>query len=453
MTENPLTVIETFRLLNRNPVEFYRRMGLQDEVVVRQVVFNRFAALTHPDHIRHILLDNAANYEKSPIARALLEPVLGRGLLTSEGEFWRRQRRSAAPAFHHKRILEFAKIMVAAAEDMLARWAGVAAAGRALDLPMEMSRVTMRIITESMFSTGLGEAQTREVGAAIRALNVDRLQLRDLIGVPEWIPRLPRRKIRANVAVIDRIVRGIVTDRRTERADRDDLLGMFMSARDDETGEGMTDRQLRDEVMTMFVAGHETTATALTWTFHALDRYREIENRLHAELDAAFPDGAPLVPGATSKVPYARRVIEETMRLFPVVPQIARQAIRDDSVGGVPIPAGTVLNVLIWLVHRHPEFWDRPEEFDPERFDAARTHERHKFAYIPFGGGGRVCIGNAFAMMEAQIILAMVARKYRLRVADGRDARPIGNVVLRPEGGLKVILEPRESGRRAAKVA
>ena len=315
------------RALVHDPVSVYRSTGGRGDFRPRRMLFNRVATASEPEIVRHVLVTHADNYRKTPIARSLLEPVLGRGLLTSEGSFWRRQRRIAAPAFHHRRIKGFADMMTAHADEMLDRWDGLAEAGEPLDVQSEMSRVTMKIITRAMFSDRLAEAEARDVSEAIRVLNRQRLRLRDFVGIPEWIPRLTGAETRAAIRTVDRTVNRIIAERRADERDRGDLLSMFMLAADEETGERMSDRQLRNEVVTMFIAGHETTATALVWTFYALDRNPEAEARLHAEVDAALggrPPGLDDLP----RLPYARMVIEETMRLYPTVGMISRQSRR-----------------------------------------------------------------------------------------------------------------------------
>lgn len=437
------SILETYRALVHDPVSVYRNTGGRGDFRPRRMLFHRVGTASEPEIVRHVLVTHADNYRKTPIARSLLEPVLGRGLLTSEGSFWRRQRRIAAPAFHHRRIKGFADMMTALADEMLDRWDGLADAGEPLDVQSEMSRVTMKIITRAMFSDRLAEAEARDVSEAIRVLNRQRLRLRDFVGIPEWIPRLTAAETRAAIRTVDRTVNRIIAERRADERDRGDLLSMFMLAADEETGERMSDRQLRNEVVTMFIAGHETTATALLWTFYALDRNPEVETRLHAEVDAALggrPPGLDDLP----RLPYARMVIEETMRLYPTVGMISRQAAVDDEIAGVRVPRGTIVNLNIWRAHRDPEVWADPERFDPERFDPARSRGRPKHAYFPFGGGPRICIGNNFSLMEAQLILASVARRWCLRAPPGREVEPVGNVVLQPRGGLEMTLERRE---------
>ena len=442
MAEQRPGILQIYREIIHEPLTAYQRIGHRDSFRLNRFFFAHVANVTAPDIIRHVLVTNAKNYRKTPIGRALLEPILGRGLLTSEGSFWRRQRRIAAPAFHHKRIATFADMMVELTLEMLAEWQGRSAADDPLDIQSEMSRVTMKIITRTMFSDHLDDEEARGVSDAIKDLNRHRLRLRDFIGLPEWLPRIPDRHVRAAVRTIDRTVNRLIAERRADGTDHGDLLSMLMLAEDEETGERMSDRQLRDEVMTMFVAGHETTATALTWTFYALDRHPGVADRLFAELDAALSGAAPMLADL-DRLPYSRMVIEETMRLYPTVAQIARQAVGDDEIDGVHVPKGSIINMNIWLTHRDPNIWTDPETFDPERFDPKCAQNRPKLSYYPFGGGPRICIGNNFSLMEAQLILVTVARAWRLRLVDGYTVHPIGNIVLRPRGGLPMHVEAR----------
>ena len=441
-------ILQIYRELVHEPLTVYRRIGHREDFRMSRFLFSHVATVTDPDIVRHVLVTNADNYRKTPIARAFLEPILGRGLLTSEGSFWRRQRRIAAPAFHRKRIKTFADMMVTLTLEMLEDWRHAGAEGPPRDMQAEMSRLTMKIITRAMFSDHLSDEEARGVSDAIRALNRHKISLRDLIGLPEWLPRIPDWGLRAAVRTIDRTVNRMIAERRADGLDHGDLLSMLMLAEDEETGERMSDPQLRDEVITIFIAGHETTATALTWTFYALDRHRDAAQRLHGELDAALPGAAPTLADL-ERLPYARMVIEETMRLYPTVPQIARQAIGEDTINGVTVPKGAIINMNIWLAHRDPRIWPDPETFEPERFDPARAEDRPKHAYFPFGGGPRVCIGNSFAMMEAQLILATVARDWCPRLPDGHTVHPVGNVVLRPRGGLPMRLERRHPATAA----
>ncbi|SLN57414.1 cytochrome P450 [Oceanibacterium hippocampi] len=439
-----LGLFEIYRRLNRDPESLFRSIDPRAGLGIRRFLFRKTMVIWKPEHLHHVLVGNARNYDKSPLARALFRPIIGNGLLVSEGSFWRRQRRIAAPAFHHRRIREFARTMQEETDAQVDGWCDAVARGESIDMLREMSKLTVEIICRTMFSQGLDAADKAAVGQAMNALNERGtvVRVRDLIGVPEWFPRIESAATRRAMAVLDRIIEPIIRSRRADPTDRGDLLSMFMLARDEETGEGMSDRQLRDEVMTMFLAGHETTATTLAWAAHALTTWPGVQERLCAEVDAVVGDRAVAFEDLP-KLPYARQIIEETMRFHPTVPQIARDALDDDVIDGVPVPKGTIMTVQIWLAHRNPEVWEEPERFDPDRFSPEGSADRPRLAYLPFGAGPRICIGNSFAMMEAQIILATIARRFRFVETIAPQVRGFGTIVLRPKGGMAVRLEAR----------
>lgn len=394
--------------------------------------------LIHPDHVQHVLQERNRNYVKGPII-ARTKVLIGEGLFTSEGDFWRRQRRLAQPAFHRTRIAAFADMMTACGRDMLDGWAGAAASGTSFDLASEMGRVTLRVVGKALFSLDLqGEAAL--VGdALVEALDFVTHRAFNLFVPPMWVPTARIRRFRRALAVLDDMVLHIVHERRrASDPNATDLLGMLVAARDEETGEGMTDRQLRDEVMTFVLAGHETTAVALAWIWYLLARHPAVEHHLRDEVTTALGGRAPTLddlPGLR----YARMVVEESMRLYPPVWAYGRQALEEDQVGGYRIAAGTPLSVIPWLTHRHPDFWPDPGRFDPERFAPERTATRHRFAYLPFSGGPRLCIGNEFALMEAVLLLAMTVQRYHVALADPeRPIEPDVKVTLRPRGGMPV---------------
>jgi len=430
-------------------LEFIRKVKedqlliIQPELFGEELLYNRFLFLhsflvNKPEYIEHVLLTNHANYRKSHFTRNLLGPLLGNGLLTSEGDFWRRQRRIAAPAFHARRIGEFVTTMGASTEAMLARWQ---TQNGAFDVAAEMTGLTLDIIARTMFSTEVvGEVEAiRRLTDVVVNLHPSLL---DLFGFPQWIPRLQPRSYRAAVAAFEALVARFLTERRSGAVEHNDLFAMLLAARDAETGEGMSERQLRDEILTIILAGHETTANALAWTWYLLARHPQAEARLHAELNQALGGRTPSYADL-AELKWTRMVIEETMRLYPPAHTIARSAIGADSIGGRCIPPGASLSISMYVTHRNPTLWAEPERFDPERFTPEAVAARHRFAYLPFGGGPRICIGNAFAMAEAQVILATVAQRYRLRLADNRRVEPIGLITLRPKDGLWVTLEPR----------
>ena len=428
-------------------IEFVRRLRedrlsvLTPEVFHRNLVYNRILFLhsfmvNKPEYIEHVLLTNQQNYVKSQLARTLLGPLLGNGLLLSEGAFWRRQRGIAAPAFQPKRIAGFLETMIAEAEAMAARWRE---RREPFDVAAEMMGLTLSIIARTMFSRDItGEIET--VRRLMDEVVAQRPNLLDLFGLPRWLPRRHSKRYRAAVEAFDALVARIIAERRAQGVDHGDLLSMLLAARDPETGEGMSDKQLRDEILTIFVAGHETTANALSWTLYLLAQHPDAEAKLHAELERVLGGRAPSFSDL-AELKYTRMVFEEAMRLYPPAHTIARTALREDWIGGVRIPPGAVLSINIYVTHRNPTLWPEPDRFDPERFTPEAVAKRHRFAYLPFGGGPRICIGNGFAMAEAQVILAIIVQRYRLRLAPGHEVKPIGLVTLRPKQGIWMTLE------------
>ncbi|HUI95003.1 MAG TPA: cytochrome P450 [Xanthobacteraceae bacterium] len=418
---------------------------LVPEMFGRNLIHSRMLFLhsflvNKPEYIEHVLLTNQANYAKSHFLRNMLGPLLGEGLLISEGEFWRRERRIAAPAFHSRRIAEFVATMASCTEAMLARWR---TAAQPFDVAGEMMALTLDIICRTMFSTDVSDdtAAVRRLMDIVVRMPVSML---DLFGLPQWLPRGKTAPLRHAIVAFDTLVARFLAERRADPAERNDLLAMLLAARDPETGEGMSDKQLRDEVLTIFMAGHETTANALAWVWFLLAQHPDAEARLHDELDRVLGGRMPGFADLAA-LKWTRMVIEEALRLFPPAHAIARRAIDEDRIGSVRIPRGASISISMYVTHRNPNIWPQPERFDPERFAPEAVARRHRFAYLPFGGGPRVCIGNAFAIAEAQVIVAAVAQRYRARLAPGRAVEPVGLLTLRPKNGVWVTLEPRRT--------
>ena len=394
--------------------------------------------VAHPRGVRHVLQDNSRNYGKQTPGIIKLRSILGNGLLTSEGAFWLRQRRIAQPAFRRERIAAFAAMMAKAVDDMRGEWEG--ARGGEVDVAATMMKVTLRIVSETLFGTDVSPA-AHELGRALTtAVQITQRRIGRPFEFPRFLPLPEHRQFRAAMRVLDRMVEGLVADRRRSEARPNDLLSTIIDARDPESGEGMTDRQIRDEIMTILLAGHETTANTLTWTFHLLASHPAAAEQLTAEVDAVVGDRTPGAEDAT-RLPYLTSVLDEALRLYPPGWLFARSAIATDEVGGYEVPAGSIVFLCSYLTHRHPDFWDEPERFSPERFHAATARDR--FAYFPFSGGPRQCIGAGFAMQEMQLLVAMVAQRWHLRAISDAPVGVEPLVTLRPRGGLRLRLEPR----------
>jgi cytochrome P450 len=433
--------LKFLREIREDALATYHVEDFEKDFIARSFLWRRAFIVNEPDGIRRVLLDNASNYRKSELTRRLLEPGIGRGLLTSEGDTWRRHRRIMAPAFDPKSVAGYLPTMVKVTISMLERWAALSQ-GSDIDINKEMMHTTLHIISKAMFSVDSDEiVNVVERGVEEYQKSV-RPTLLDLLHAPVWLTRVfsPRKPIPA-LSEFDRSVDALI-DSRLNHADGGpaDLLSRLIAARDDDTGTIMSRREIRDQVVTIFMAGHETTAQALSWTFYLLAQNPSAEGRLRAEVRDVLA-GGPAKSEHLKELRYTRMVLEESMRLFPPAHTLARQAILEDRIGEHRIPAGSVVLIGPWLLHRKPSLWSEPDKFDPDRFTAERSRDRHRFAYIPFGAGPRICIGAAFAMQEASVILSMVLGRYRFKLKHGMEVQPQGLITLRPRNGIPMLIE------------
>jgi cytochrome P450 len=430
--------LRDFRL---RPIGLFQEATQAHGDIVRfRFLHNTAHLIRHPDMIEHVLLTHQRNYTKQTPGIQKLQAILGQGLLTSDGDFWRRQRRIAQPAFHRKRIAGFFAGMVSSTHRMLARWN--AQGDAPLDISEEMMAVTFDAAGESLFSADVGESAQRISDALSTAMRINTDRAWRAIRAPRWLPTAENRTFDAAMETLDTLVHSLIQSRRAAPGGHDDLLAMLVEARDDETGEGMTDVQLRDEVLTLLMAGHETTANALTWTFHLVGTHPEVEERLLAEVDSVLGDRDPCLEDLP-QMPWLNAVSQEAMRLYPPGWLFGRMPIEDDEIGGFHIPGQTLVMMSAFITHRHPDFWPDPERFDPERFLPEPGAKRHRFAHFPFGAGTRQCIGAAFASMEMSVILAMAAQRYRLRMVPGFTPEVEPLVTLRARDGMPMQLQRR----------
>jgi len=392
----------------------------------------------HPDLIRDVLVTNQKNFHKSRgLERA--KRLLGNGLLTSEDEFHLRQRRLAQPAFHRQRIEAYATTMVDFAERTRSSWTD----GRTVDMHTEMMRLTLGIVAKTLFDADV-DTEAAEIGSAMtRAFESFNYAM---LPFTEYLEKLPLPAVRRFNAARDRLDKTIfrmIGERRAGGEDRGDLLSMLLLAQDTEgDGTGMSDAQLRDEALTIFLAGHETTANALTWTWYLLSQHPEVEARLHAELDSALGGRRPTFEDLQN-LPYTRMVLSESMRLYPPAWAIGRRALKSFNVREYEVPAGSVVLMSQYIMHRDERFFPDPERFDPERWTPESQAQRPKFSYFPFGGGARVCIGEQFAWMEGILLLATIAQQWQMRLEPGHvvDIQPL--ITLRPKYGMRMTLASR----------
>lgn len=397
--------------------------------------------VSHPDDVKRVLVDHARNYPKTKLMQRL-RPVLGEGLLLSEGEFWKRQRRLVQPAFHRERLAELASPITQLTADALERWDGLAGRGEPFDLAAELMRLVLTITGRVLFSTDLSGAAGQVERAVTTLLQEINRRVFMPLPLPDFLPLPGHLRQRAAIRVLDRVVRDIIGERHRRPGHADDVLALLMEMRDAETGEGMSDTQLRDEVMTLMLAGHETTANALTWTFYLLQQHPEVEARLVEELDTVLGERVPTLQDLP-RLRYTARVFDEAMRLYPPAWLVSRVALEADVLGGYAIPRGAIVVMLPYVIHRHPAFWTQPEVFDPDRFLPERGEPRARYAWLPFGGGQRMCLGSGLALMEGQLVLAMVARRYAFQGVPGQRVEPQALVTLRPRYGLRVTARRR----------
>jgi cytochrome P450 len=431
-------LLGNLRALRKDPLTFFPAQVREYGDVVRIRVGPMYVTLlAHPDLVRHVLQDNARNYNKQTRGFAVIRELLGQGLLTSEGDFWLRQRRLAQPAFHRQRLAGFASTMVDATEDLARALEPRIASGQPFDVAEDLTHLTLRIAGLTLFGTEVG-GESRAVGDALgRVQTFANSRLTQLIPLPRALPLPSHRRFEKDAGTLDRVVRTIVERRRREGGEHHDLLQMLMDARDEDTGERMSDTQLRDEVMTLLLAGHETTASALAWTVMLLSQNPDVRRNLEAELSRELSGRTPTVEDLP-KLALTRRVVDESLRLYPPAWIFSRAAIQDDVVGGFRVPKGSYVLIVPWVLHRHPKLWDNPDAFDPDRFLPERERERPRFTFFPFGGGPRQCIGNQFALMELVLVLATLLQRVRLDLAPGHPLTPAPAITLRPRPGVWV---------------
>lgn len=422
--------------------EMWQRYG---DVVRTRFLFAPAYLLFHPDHVKRVLQDNHRHYDKQFPTMGAVRNVMGNGLFLSDGESWLHQRRLMQPTFHRKRVAALGTLMTDATLALLTQWQERAECDQPLDIPKEMTHLTLHIVGQALFHVDLS-AQTALVGQSFTELLPLLLEYSSLPFPPLFLPTARNRRIQSTLNMIDTIVYQILNERREHPlvADTTDLLSMLLSARDEETGLGMTDQQVRDEVISLLLGGHETTTTALTWIWYLLSQHPEVEQRLHAELDTVLGSHPPTVEHLPN-LPYLSLVIQEAMRLYPPVFGFARHSNADDQMGEYHIAAQSMVFVMPYWTHRHPAYWEEPERFDPERFTPERSAHRPRFAYFPFGGGPRQCLGNTFALMEIQLVLATIAQRYRLRLVPAHPVEPKAAMTLRPRYGLPMIVSPRQA--------
>ena len=428
--------------MRRDPLGLYTqaRHDYGDYVRLRVIPGFHCYVLTHPDAVEHVLHKRHQNYRKPDIFYNSVGLLVGNGLFTNEGESWRSQRQLAQPAFHSQYLALLSPLMVQAAEDFVRQHQ--ADAGQPIDMVDGMMKLGLRIASTTLFSADIsGDADA--IGKAYRTAFAhisDRLNSLQL--VPNWFPTKSNRSFAQAKQVLDHAVRELIAARRVNPDAPRDLLTMLLNARDERTAQTMPQRQLMDEVLTLLTAGHENIGAALSWTWYLLGKHPDIQNDVYDEIHGQLQGRSPTIDDLP-RLPLIKAVFEEAMRLYPPGWGELRESISADEIDGFPIPKKAIIILCQWVTHRHPDFWPDPERFNPERFLPSSAINRHRFAYFPFGGGPRICIGMQFALIEGPLVLATILQRYRIQLVSDHPVEPDATFTLRPEHGLKVILQPR----------
>ncbi|MBV9841276.1 MAG: cytochrome P450 [Sphingomonadaceae bacterium] len=443
----PLSPAKLLQLGARNFLAIWEDKAFEQQLMSMRLLSRRIFICNSPDTVRHAFVTHNDAFErKSPQMRHALKPLLGDGLFISDGETWQRRRRIVSPVIHASRIGEFAPIMVETAAEAAARWSALPE-GMEIDALKEMAKLTAEIICRTIFGRQLGSEHADEIveGFSDYQRQIGQIDITSLIGLPDWMPRvhLPgiRRSVKRIVTVLDEI---IASYRAQDPANREiAVIRRLIEARDQVTGEPLDAEALRNEAAVIFMAGHETTANTLAWAWYLLSQAPDVEQRLHAELDATLGGRAPTLEDVPRLV-YTRAVIEETLRLYPPVPLLAREAVKDETLRRREVKRGSLIIVVPWLLHRHRLLWDDPDCFDPDRFLPDAPRQPDKYAYVPFSTGPRVCAGLAFGLTEAILCLAALAQRFSLRLRPGALVEPVCRLTLRPGGdGLPMTLHAR----------
>jgi cytochrome P450 len=438
-------LLGSLRELRADMLEFFadcqRRYG---DLVACRFGNRRLVLASHPDYIERVLLHDNRNFVKH-FALQLLRPTLGNGLLTSEGAFWLRQRRLAQPFFTRQSVAAYAPVMVQYAQRLADSWQP----GQTCDIHEAMMRLAMQIAGKTLFDFDVDDDTFTVVKAQELILHDFEARFESMFRLPLWLPTLANARLKRAVRKLDRVILPIIAQRRADPRRRHDVLSQLLTARDEHDGQGMTDRQVRDEVMTLFLAGHETTANALAWAIYLLSRHPQADAALAAELQHVLGQRPPTADDLP-RLTYTHSVVREAMRLFPPAFVIGRRAVNDFELGGYRLPAGMTVLMSQWVVHRDPRWYDQPLQFRPQRWTPQFQEQLPKYAYFPFGGGPRVCIGNWFAMLEVVLVLATLAARFRFVAPGAQEVTPWPAVTLRPRGGVPVRLELRQPAAAVA---
>jgi cytochrome P450 len=439
-----LGLVGLLSALKRNPLECWTQEHFEKLIVPGGLPIGHVVLVNDPEAIRHVLLDNAGNYQKDSLQRRILSAGLGEGLLSAEGERWQTQRRMLAPLFNARTIAGFAEPVASAAEALMRRWRGLD--GSTIDVAAEMARLTLDVLERTIFSDGLGR-DAEEIRVAMKTyFNViGRIDPLDILGVPNFVPRLSRLRVRSTLRFFEGAIDAIIATRRRRLAEHpgsapNDILTLLLSALDPDTGKRISEAEVRSNILTFIMAGHETTANLLSWSLFLLSRSPEWCRRIEMEAEREIGESAS---GLSDRLIETRAVIEESARLYPPIAAISRVALGPDRLGNEAVRRGSLIVIAPYVLHRHRLLWQQPDVFDPLRFLGEARGRTNRFSYLPFGVGPRTCIGSAFALQEATIVLAMIVNKFKFQMKDDHHVWPVLRVTLRPAGGLLMGIQCR----------
>jgi len=443
--KQPLSALATLRLARRNFLAIWEERSFEWEIFSSRILSRTLFVCNSPYTVARAFVEHHDSFErKSPQMRHSLAPLLGDGLFISDGDTWRRRRKIVAPIVHVSHLPLFAPVMVQAAAEIAERWAR-SSQDTPVNILTEMATLTAEIICRTVFGRQLGAAHAAEIVAAFSEYQrlIGQLDLGYFFGLPDWLPRFHSPAIHRSARRIHKVLDQVIRDCRARLSSGEaSMIRLLLEARDAETGEPLDDAALRNEAAVIFMAGHETTANALAWTWYLLSQVPQVEGRLHAELAQVLGGRLPILDDVP-KLAYTRAVFEEAIRLYPPVPLLARQALRDEAIRGRPVPAGSLVMVVPWLLHRHRKFWGMPDHYIPERFLPENAQLRVRHAYIPFSVGPRICAGAAFGLTEAILCVATLAQRARFRLAPDAVVTPVCRLTLRPGDDLRMFVESR----------
>jgi cytochrome P450 len=440
----PLGPLALLRTIYNNPLEAWTQAHFEQPVVTSRLLRTQVVVLNEPSAIRRVLLDNTGNYRKDWLQQRVLSNGLNGGLLTAEGEQWRMQRRSLSAVFARRTVTSFAPEMMAAIEALVERWRDHE--GRPVDVSADITCLTLDVLRRTIFSEGLGGDPEEFRVVMTEFFNaIGRIDALDLIGAPNFLPRWGRWQARSALRFFDAAIDRIIATRRQSLAEDPasvphDILTLLLQAQDPDTGHGMSETEVRANIVTFISAGHETTANTLSWSLYLLSQSAAWRERVTAEAEREF-EGP--IETLADRLVETRAVIDETVRLYPPIAAMSRSAIGPDELAGVAVEPGALIAIPTYVLHRHRLLWDRPDVFDPRRFLKGQRETIDRYAYLPFGVGPRICIGAAFALQEATLVLASIMKHFTLELAAGHEVKPILRVTLRPQGGLPMVVRKR----------